>query len=82
MTIKDVCGNVIKAGDVVVLLEVSQSLLADLPRCDQEIIKSKIGKFVCVEKIEVDDTIEVEFQTVEGDFHSRWVISEVLLKID
>jgi hypothetical protein len=62
-----------KPGDTVVLTEVPQGLLDDLPSEDQQAIREIVGKPILLVEYDEDGRAELEFQDRDGNFHFIYV---------
>jgi hypothetical protein len=65
-------------GDPVVLEEVPQGLLDDLPKEDQQAISEIVGKPIRLNKYDEDGRAELEFTDQHGVIHFIYVRTEFL----
>ena len=74
-------GAVVKEGDVVRLLRVSDNLLRGLELSDIAAINAQVNRTMNIEGFDQYGNAELEFEDENGDFHSIWVSTQDLKKI-
>ena len=67
-----------KPGDLVILIEIPEGLLNDLPREDQEAISDVVGKPVRLNEYDSDGRTEIEFTDTHGTVHFLFVTPNIL----
>lgn len=69
----DASGDLLKEGDLAILLEAPDELLSGLPVEDQMDIKSQVGFEVEVQSFDEYGNVELEFTSKNETIHFIWV---------
>jgi hypothetical protein len=70
-----------RAGDVVTICSVPDSLLAALPEEDRAAMRACVGKRFSIEAVDADGNTEIEFTDDHGCPHTIWIHKSHLCKI-
>lgn len=76
--LKDAHGRSIQPGMTVKLLRVPDSLLADLPRADQNAIKAAARESLVAGEPDGHGNVELEFRDRHGQTHWIWVDPKIV----
>ncbi len=76
----DQLGQIVVAGDEVVLSEAPLALLNGLPKKDQLAIKAQVGKRLKLNEFDNYGNAELEFLDEGGGIHFIWVEPRYLVK--
>jgi len=77
----DALGKTIATGDKVLFKIAPEWLLNDLPIEDQSAIKAQEGKPMEIIGFSEYGYAEMEFTSIDGNFHTIWVKPEELFKV-
>lgn len=78
---KDRLGNLVLVGDSVILIEIPDALVANLPPEDQEAIRAQKGNSLTIEGFDDWGNGELEFIDARGHLHTIWIAPAALVKV-